>query len=120
MEHRCSLRHKTDIKILIYKFGTPVAIGRIKNGTRHGLFIESDLAEVRPWQQLGIEILLYRPAQKLMRYKFDSIVIHTADHGFGVELDALSSEAGNQLLEILAASPVTPHETDLNLMVASA
>lgn len=120
MEHRCSARYTADIKILIYRYDIPVAIGRIKNGTRYGLYIESDLADVKPLQQLGIEILVYRSAQKLQRYRFDSIVIHTTDHGFGVELDTLGEDAGNQLTEMLRASPETPQESELFDMVASA
>ncbi|MGV8835686.1 hypothetical protein [Cellvibrio sp.] len=120
MEHRCSARYTADIKILIYRYDIPVAIGRIKNGTRYGLYIESDLADVKPLQQLGIEVLVYRSAQKLQRYRFDSIVIHTTDHGFGVELDALGEDAGNQLAEMLRASPETPQESELFDMVASA
>lgn len=120
MEHRCSARHTTDIKILIYRYDIPVAIGRIKNGTRHGLFIESDLVDVRPLQQLGIEVLVYRSSQKLQRYRFDSIVIHATEHGFGVELDTLTEEAGDQLIEMLRASPETPQESELFDMVASA
>lgn len=120
MEHRCSARNNANIKILIYRYDVPVAIGRIKNGTRHGLYIESDLSEVRPLQQLGIEILVYRTSQKLQRYKFDSIVIHTTEHGFGVELDTLTDEAGNQLIEMLRKSPETPKESELFDMVANA
>lgn len=120
MEHRCSARYTADIKILIYQYDIPMAIGRIKNGTRYGLYIESDLADVKPLQQLGIEILVYRNAQKLQRYRFDSIVIHTTDHGFGVELDTLSEDAGSQLTEMLRASPETPQESELFDMVASA
>lgn len=120
MEHRCSARYTADIKILIYRYDAPIAIGRIKNGTRHGLHIESDLADVKPLQRLGIEILVYRSAQKLQRYRFDSIVMHTTDHGFGVELDALTEEAGNQLAAMLRAAPETPQESELFGMVANA
>lgn len=120
MEHRCSDRRRADIKILIYRYGIPVAIGRIKNGNRYGLFIDSDLTDVRPLQQLGIEILVYRNAKKLQRFKFESMVTHTNEHGFGVELDALSDEAGNQLLEMLHAAPVTPKSAELFAMVANA
>jgi len=120
MEHRCSARYNADIKIMIYRYDMPVAIGRIKNGTRYGLYIESDLADVKPLQQLGIEILVYRNAQKLQRYRFDSIVMHATKHGFGVELDALSEEAALQLTEMLRASPETPQESKLFDMVANA
>ncbi len=120
MEHRCSARHPADIKILIFQYDIPVAIGRIKNGTRHGLFIESDLANVKQLQQLGIEILVQRSPQKLQRYRFDSIVMHTTEHGFGVELDNLSDDVADQLMEMLIASPKTPLESELFSMVASA
>jgi len=120
MEHRCSERHAADIKILIYRYGTPVAIGRIKNGNRYGLFIESDLAEVRPLQQLGIEVLVYRGAQKLQRYRFEAIVVHTSERGFGLELDTLSEEAGNQLMEMLLAAPKTPNTEELFALAATA
>lgn len=120
MEHRCSDRHVADIKILIYRYGIPVAIGRIKNGNRYGLFIESDLTDVHPLQQLGVEILVYRSPQKLQRYRFESIVIHTKGNGFGVELDALTEETANQLLDMLQSAPVTPRTTELFSMVAIA
>jgi putative N-acetylmannosamine-6-phosphate epimerase len=120
MEHRCSDRYTADIKILIHKYQLPVAIGRIKNGSRYGLFIESDLVDVKPLQQLGIEILAYPGTQKLQRYKFDSIVIHTTDHGFGIELDALSEEEEDQLMDLLQDAPVTPQESELYAMVANA
>jgi len=120
MEHRCSERHPANIKILIYKYNVPVAIGRIKNGTRHGLHIESDLASVEPLQQLGIEVLVYGGSNKLQRYQFDSIVIHTTEHGFGVELDALTQEASDQLWQLLQINPKTPQESELYGMLASA
>lgn len=121
MEHRCSERHPANIKILIYKYDMPVAIGRIKNGTRHGLHIESDFADVTPLQQLGIEMLVYGTGNgKLQRYKFDSIVIHKTDHGFGIELDALNEDTAAQLRELLQANPSTPKESELFSMLASA
>lgn len=120
MEHRCSDRYTADIKILIYRYGIPVAIGRIKNGNRYGLFIESDLADVNPLQQLGIEVLVYRTTQKLQRYKFESIVAHKNGRGFGVEIDSSNEEAGNQLIEMLLAEPATPQADELFAMVANA
>ncbi|ACE83876.1 hypothetical protein [Cellvibrio japonicus] len=120
MEHRCSERYPADIKILIYKYQLPVAIGRIKNGNRYGLFVESDLVGIKPLQQLGIEILAYRNSHKLHRYRYDAIVIHTNDGGFGMELDALDEEQAAQLMDLLHAAPVTPKESELYAMVANA
>ena len=120
MEHRCSERYPTDIKIMIYRYDVPVAIGRIKNGTRHGLFIESDLASVKSLQQLGIELAVTNGSKKLQTYRFPCMVIHTTSHGFGLELDTLTKEAGDQLAELLRASPEPPQESELFAMAANA
>lgn len=120
MEHRCSPRHTADIKILLYRYQKPIAIGRIKNGNRYGLFVESDLADVRPLQQLGVEILAYRTPHKLSRYRFDAIVIHSNERGFGLELESLPEMEAKQLQELLHAAPVTPKESELYAMVANA
>jgi hypothetical protein len=59
MEHRCSTeRHQCNIKILIYKNKTPVAFGRIKNGSASGLFIETDLKSIQPGQLLTLDMML--------------------------------------------------------------
>ena len=120
MEHRCSERYTADIKILIYKYQRPVAIGRIKNGNTYGLYIESDLVGVKPLQQLSIEILAYKGSPKLQRYTFDSIVIHADRNGFGVELDSLKPEEAGQLHDLLHVAPTTPKESELYAMVANA
>src|SRR5690606_28422498 len=111
MEHRCSARNNANIKILIYQYGVPVAIGRIRNGTRHGLYIESDLSDVRPLQKLGIEILVYRRPQKLQRHKFAPIIIHITENGFRIAMATLNEETGNQITEMLRKSPATPKES---------
>lgn len=121
MEHRCSERYTADIKILIYKYDLPVAIGRIKNGNCHGFYIESDLADVKPLQQYGIEIMTVPSTQKLQRFKFDSMVIHTDKHGFGVELDALEIQESSLLVELLTAPSKAPQqEPKLFAMAANA
>jgi len=38
MEHRCTERTVSELKILIYKHNHPIAIGRIRNGSRSGVF----------------------------------------------------------------------------------
>ncbi len=101
MEHRCSERYSADIKVLIYKLDMPVALGRIKNGNSHGLFIESDLTDVRPLQQYGIEIMPVPSTSNSQRLKLDSIVIHSTKQGFGVELDALSKKEVMELMTML-------------------
>ncbi len=119
MEHRYSERIVADVKILIYKYCIPMAVGRIKNGTQYGLYIESDFMDVGAFQLLGLEILFYSPLNVLQRFKFNSIVTHTTDDGFGVELDWLSG-INDQLCELLRDTPLTPQESELNKIVACA
>lgn len=119
MEHRFNQRIIADVKILIYKYCIPMAVGRIKNGTPYGLYIESDFMDVGAFQVLGLEILFYSPLHVLQRFKFNSIVTHTTDTGFGVELDSIEG-FNDRLCELLRVTPLTPQESELNRIVASA
>lgn len=119
MEQRYNQRIAVDIKILIYKYCVPMAVGRIKNGTQYGLYIESDFIGVRAFQFLCLEVLFYSPLNILQRFKFNTIVTHTTDNGFGVELDELEG-INAQLCELLRDTPLTPQESELNKIVAAA
>lgn len=117
MENRFNRRIIADVKVLIYKYSIPMALGRIKNGTRYGLYIESDFADVGAFQLLGLEILFYSPLHILQRFKFNTIVTHTTDNGFGVELDGLE-DINDQIYELLRDTPATPMESELHSIVA--
>lgn len=106
MEHRCSERVNTDLKILIYKMGMPVAIGRIKNGSKLGFFIETDFSDINILQPLDVEILLQRNSQQLTRYRYTTRVIRKAASGLGLELESMSAESAKALDELLR-SPKT-------------
>ena len=96
MEHRCSERVTTDFKVLIYKMGVPVAIGRLKNGSKLGFFVETDFAD--------INVLLQQGPHNLERYRYTSRVIRKAETGLGLELEYMSPEAA-QALDDLLRSP---------------
>ncbi len=117
MEHRFNRRIIADLRVLIYKYSIPMAVGRIKNGTRYGLYIESDFADVGALQLLGLEILFYSPLNILQRFKFNTIVTHTTDNGFGVELDGLEG-INDQICELLRDAPPTPKESELHNIAA--
>ncbi len=104
MEHRCSERVTTDLKVLIYKLGVPVAIGRLKNGSKLGFFVETDFADINVLQPLDIEVLLQQGPQNLERYKYTTRVIRKAEAGLGLELEHMSVEAA-QALDKLLRSP---------------
>lgn len=104
MEHRCSARVLIDSNVVICQYAKPVAVGRIKDATAFGFYIESDLI-VQPLQQLTLEIMMYRQPQKLQKYKLEAIVAHRDEHGFGVELEQLNDEQTHLLQDFLIAKP---------------
>lgn len=99
MEHRCSPRIETDFHVLICQYNKPVAIGRIKDATTFGFYIESDWAP-RPLQQITLEVV-NKQMQKLQKTKLEAIVTHKDQHGFGVELELLGDERIQELYKIL-------------------
>ena len=56
MEHRYSNRVNTDIQALIYKCGLPVVIGRVRNMSRHGVYVQCAGDEFVLHQPLEIEL----------------------------------------------------------------
>lgn len=110
MEHRCSERVNTDHKVLIYKMGIPVAIGRLKNGSKLGFFVETDFADINILQLLDVEVLLYRGPQQLDRFKFTTRVIRKDDAGMGLELEQMSNESALALDDILRGSCNNNHQ----------
>ena len=105
MEHRCSERVTTDFKVLIYKMGVPVAIGRLKNGSKLGFFVETDFADINVLQPLDIEVLLQQGSHNLERYRYTSRVIRKAETGLGLELEYMSPEAEQALDDLLRSLP---------------
>lgn len=101
MEHRYSDRVVTDLKVLIYKSGMPVAIGRVKNGSKLGFFVETDFAAINVLQSLDVEILLYRNPHKILRHKYTTRVIRKAATGLGLELESVSAELDRVLGDLL-------------------
>lgn len=103
MEHRCSPRIETDLHVLICQYNKPVAIGRIKDATAFGFYIESDWS-TRPLQQVTLEVM-DKYLQKLQKHKLEAIVTHKTPHGFGVEIDVLNDEQTKELHDLLVTKP---------------
>lgn len=115
MEHRCSVRVNTELKILIYKMApvaigrmTPVAIGRIRNGSKVGFFIETDFADVNILQPLDVEILLQRGPKNIVRHRYTTRVIRKTESGLGLELEFMSDESAKALDELLRSPQKQP------------
>lgn len=120
MEHRCTERTSSELKILIYKHNHPVAIGRIKNGSHSGVFVETDFVDVDCEHQLRFEILLNKNTlTKLQRIEMDAIVIHKTNKGFGAEVDFSSTAHANTFLELLQRTAVSHSEEAIYAKVAN-
>lgn len=120
MEHRCTERYASDLSILIYQHKLPVAIGRIRNGSRLGIFIETDFANIDCEHQISLELPLNRSsANKLQRVEMKALVIHKTGKGFGVELDIKTQEQTDLFVEILRDLYKKPQPAQILQMVAN-
>lgn len=90
MEHRYSKRFSSDHKALIFKNGMPVAIGRVHNFSRGGVFVKTDIHLVEVNQSLNIELIARgssrSPAYHGERYLCKTLVMHKANGGIGLLL----------------------------------
>jgi hypothetical protein len=95
MEHRYDKRFPADHKTLVFKNGMPVAIGRIHNLSRGGMFVKTDfhLADIN--QSLDIELISRGNNQCSDNHRSESggnrrvcrtLVMHKGDEGLGLML----------------------------------
>jgi hypothetical protein len=114
MEHRCTERNPSELKILIYKHNHPVAIGRIKNGSQHGVFVETDFVDIECEHLVKLEVLLNKnPATKLQRIEMQAIVIHKDTKGFGAEVDFDRVSDATAFVDILKYSQSSVPDTQI-------
>ena len=90
MEHRCAIRLPADYKILIFQSGMPIAIGRIHNFSRDGLFIKTEFEDLEINQPLEIE-LLGRGSSRAADFYSErrvckTFVVHKENGGIGLSL----------------------------------
>lgn len=120
MEHRCSRRVPLNINALIYKHGAPVAMGRIKNGSSHGLFLETDYEDVRELQKLELEILLGQRIKGNRRCRVSALVVRKSQFGLGLELEVLEDQGAKPLKEFIEQRCLDPHRVNRDLIVDTA
>jgi hypothetical protein len=105
MEHRCTERSPSELKILIYKHNHPVAMGKIQNGSQYGVFVETDFVDIDCEHLVRLEVLLSKnPATKLQRIEMQAIVIHKNAKGFGAEVDFDKISDATAFVDILKYS----------------
>ncbi|WP_111641795.1 PilZ domain-containing protein [Marinimicrobium alkaliphilum] len=102
MDNRRSERVATDLPAQIFRRGLPVAVGRIKFCSRHGLFIETDYQNVGPNDQLDLTVILRRNAGEMpKRYKLGTLVVRKAKKGHGLALETLADNDAFELRQLV-------------------
>lgn len=120
MEHRCTERTTSELKLLIYKHNHPIAIGRVKNGSHSGVFVETDFTDIDCEHQLTLEVLLNKShATKLQRIEMQAIVIHKSSKGFGAEVDFQNASQADIFLDILRGPQVNVPDEQMFALVAN-
>ncbi len=104
MEHRYSQRIDVDLKATIYKRGLALGTGRIKNGSKHGLYLETPIEDINLLQKLVLEVVVHPGPQSSRRYQFNTIVVRKSYEGIGLELETLDDEDSAQMAELLTLS----------------
>jgi PilZ domain-containing protein len=102
MEHRHNSRARTELKVILFNNGLPVAVGKTKNISSEGLFIRSAYNEVALNQPLEIQFVPTRQRCP-SRIRVKACVVHKTAIGFGLALvDSceVAREGMKQLLEV--------------------
>ena len=120
MEHRCAERTTSELKLLIYKHNHPIAIGRVRNGSHSGVFVETDFMDIDCEHQLTLEVLLNKNnGTKLQRIEMQAIVIHKTNKGFGAEVDFQSISQADIFVDILRGPQITVPDDQMFALVAN-
>lgn len=121
MEHRYSQRFNSDIKLMIYERGMPVSIGRGKNSSRYGFFVETD-HPVYLHQPLEIEVI-NRQRRDSKAHRVKCFVVHSQSNGFGVEIhedhinDFGATASTRSVAQMQATDSLMPAQTKLSSRV---
>jgi hypothetical protein len=102
MEHRYSQRVDVDLMASIYKRGVLLGTGRIKNGSRHGMYVETSVDEVNILQKLVLEVVIYPAPQDSRCYRLNTIVVRKSMEGLGLELEGIDDQDTSMMAELLS------------------
>lgn len=91
MEHRLSKRMTTNLDLLVYKRGMPVATGKIRDASRKGLFILTDYTDVQLNQELEIELRIPDCPEQLLR-RIRAQVVRKTGSGLGVDFEEVEND----------------------------
>lgn len=116
MEHRCGRRVPLNINTLIYKHGVPVAMGRIKNASNHGLHLETDYQDVRELQKLELEVLLGERLKGERHCRVGVLVVRKGEAGLGLEMEMLEEHGAKPLREFIEQRQRDQHRMNRDVL----
>ena len=106
MEHRYATRIQMRINVLIYRQGLPVQVGRTRDISNDGAFVETGQLHGQLPDCLELEFL---PGQEgVDRFRLKALVVHRRHAGVGIEFAVVDPDAGQGLQDCLRrlAQPV--------------
>ncbi|MCW9057320.1 MAG: PilZ domain-containing protein [Gammaproteobacteria bacterium] len=103
MEHRYATRVPRRINTLIYRQGLPVQVGRTRDISREGAFLETGQLQGPLPDCLELEFL--PGMESVERFRLKAIVVHRHTAGIGIEFAWLDPRAEQGLRECLRHSP---------------
>lgn len=99
MEHRYTTRFPRRINTLIYRQGLPVQVGRTRDLSREGAFVETGQLPGPLPDCLELEFL---PAlESAERFRLKALVVHRDPAGVGIEFAVLDPRAEQGLRDCL-------------------
>lgn len=92
MEHRCSERWQIAIPVSIHRKEHPVTIGKTRNISLGGMFIETGSADFEQNACLEVELSI-RLDHQPRRLHLPAVVAHVSERGIGLMFRSLSPES---------------------------
>src|SRR5688572_3195531 len=96
---------------LLVKQGAPIAVARVRNVSRCGLFVQADCGGVEVAEELEVELLLHNlhPARS-QRGRFPARVAAKTAHGLALEVDENNTLGRDALLALMWAEVPTERQ----------
>lgn len=87
MENRRNSRTTAMLRILLFKDGLPVAIGRTRDVSDGGVFVQTDYADFDALRPVEMELLSNRWTRVGGNGRYRGRLIHKTADGFGLRFD---------------------------------
>ena len=86
MEHRLEKRVNAELSILLYNYGVPVAIGKTKNISSSGVFVETRYKPDKEDRNIEIAFVA-RDDVDTQFYRVNTQIVYRTQDGFGLMID---------------------------------